>query len=332
MPRDGSGIYAPPAGTTATSGTSIESAKYNAFISDLTADANNARPIVAGGTGATTASAARTALGAQASNAALTSIAALSTAADKGIYTTASNTYATFDLTVAGRALLDDADAAAQRTTLGLGAAATESIVPLSKGGTGAALVDPNADRILFWDDSTGAVAFLTAGSGLTISGTTITAGGGAWTTTGTTSIASGTSSDVVVPSTATQMVIDVVNLSLSGTDDCLLRLLDGGVAKTTGYVSASAFDGGSNAISSSGFRVRMGAPARIFSGQITLDFDTSLNVWRIGGILVETSSGVSSVSFSGYCTNVTTLSGVRLLPISGNFDGGSGTIAVTYR
>ena len=37
-------------------------------------------------------------------------------------------------------------------------------------------LGDPNADRVLFWDDSTGALAYLTAGSGLTISGTSITA------------------------------------------------------------------------------------------------------------------------------------------------------------
>ncbi len=51
--------------------------------------------------------------------------------------------------------------------------------VPMANGGTGANLVDPNADRILFWDDSAGAMTFLTAGSGLTITGTTITASGG---------------------------------------------------------------------------------------------------------------------------------------------------------
>lgn len=133
MPRDGSNIFSPPAGTTATPGTPIESAKYNAFVSDLTALANEARPIVAGGTGATTAAAARTALGVQASSPALTSIAALATAADKGIYTTAANTYATFDLTAAGRALLDDADAAAQRVTLGLGELATAADVSLAQ-------------------------------------------------------------------------------------------------------------------------------------------------------------------------------------------------------
>jgi hypothetical protein len=42
-----------------------------------------------------------------------------------------------------------------------------------------AALADPDADRILFWDDSASAYTFLTAGTGLTITGTTIEAAGG---------------------------------------------------------------------------------------------------------------------------------------------------------
>ena len=45
----------------------------------------------------------------------------MTTAADQGIYLTASDTYSVYSLTAAGRALLDDADVAAQRTTLGLG-------------------------------------------------------------------------------------------------------------------------------------------------------------------------------------------------------------------
>lgn len=53
-------------------------------------------------------------------DAGLTSIAGLTTAADKMIYTTAADTYAVADLTSAGRDLLDDVDAAAQRATLGL--------------------------------------------------------------------------------------------------------------------------------------------------------------------------------------------------------------------
>jgi|DEB0MinimDraft_10_1074344.scaffolds.fasta_scaffold05564_2 hypothetical protein len=89
--------------------------------------------IADGGTGASTASAARTNLGVaigtnvQAYDAGLQSISGLTTTADQMIYTTSSDTYATTSLTSAGRALLDDANASAQRTTLGLGTIATQN-------------------------------------------------------------------------------------------------------------------------------------------------------------------------------------------------------------
>jgi hypothetical protein len=79
-----------------------------------------------GGTGASDATNARINLGlaigtnVQAYDAGLNSIAGLTTAADKMIYTTALDTYAVTDLTAAGRALIDDASTAAQQGTLGL--------------------------------------------------------------------------------------------------------------------------------------------------------------------------------------------------------------------
>ncbi len=61
----------------------------------------------------------------QAYDATLLSIALLGTAADRMAYTTGVDTWAEAVMTAAGRALMDDADAATQRTTLGLGNAAT---------------------------------------------------------------------------------------------------------------------------------------------------------------------------------------------------------------
>lgn len=60
-------------------------------------------------------------------DAGLASIASLTTVADRMIYTTGADAYAVATLTSAGRALLDDADASAQRTTLGLGDLATQN-------------------------------------------------------------------------------------------------------------------------------------------------------------------------------------------------------------
>lgn len=188
MPRV-DGVYSPPAGTKGAPNTVIQSSKYNALVDDVAADANAARPITAGGTGATNATAARTALGlaigtnVQAYDAGLQSIAGLTTAANQMIYTTAADAYATTALTPFARTILDDADAATARATLGANSAAnlTTGTLPnarlvgdysfanldLSGGLTlaGGSGINFNNDDTLTYDDSTNTYSLTADGS-----------------------------------------------------------------------------------------------------------------------------------------------------------------------
>lgn len=71
------------------------------------------------------------------------------------------------------------ADGSVTLTNKTIGVGQLSGQVALTNGGTGANLSDPNADRILFWDDSAGAVTWLTLGTNLSISDTTLNASGG---------------------------------------------------------------------------------------------------------------------------------------------------------
>ena len=129
-------------------------------LSSGTASVSAQLPVSLGGTGAASASAARTALGVaigsdvQAFDADLGAIAGLTSAADKGIQFTGSGTAATYDLTAAGKALLDDANAAAQLVTLGVNATAAElNIMDGDTAASSTTLAD--ADRLVVNDDGT---------------------------------------------------------------------------------------------------------------------------------------------------------------------------------
>jgi hypothetical protein len=134
-------------------------------------------------------------------------------------------------------------------------------------------LTDPNADRILFWDDSAGATAWLTLGTNLSISGTTINAtdtnttysAGAGITLTGTTFSHTDTSSQTSVNNSGRTFIQDIT------LDDY------GHVTAITSATDADTYVGTVTSVAVSGSNGLTGSGTVTTSGTINLQHaDTS--------------------------------------------------------
>jgi hypothetical protein len=164
----------------------------------------------------------------------LTAIAAL---ASTGIAVrTASNTWAQRTITAGTAIAVTNGDGVSGNPTIALSHLGIQS------------LTDPNADRILFWDDSAGATAWLTVSTGLTLSGTTLTTSGGV--------ISGLTSGRVPFSNGATSITDDDGLTYVSGSNRLFVGVLGSNIIDINGgsaNIAISDTTGYSNSITSSG-------------------------------------------------------------------------------
>ena len=156
--------------------------------------------------------------------------------------------------------------------------------LPLANGGTGASLTDPEADRILFWDDSTGATRFLTVGSGLQISDTTLSS-----------TDAGGT----------------VTSVNVSGGTTGLTT--SGGPVTTSGTITLAGTlavaNGGTGSTTASGALTNLGLTATAtelnYTDGVTSNIQTQLNAKGVGSVTSVGGTGtVQGLTLSGTVTS----------------------------
>ena len=152
MPRS-SGVYAAPPGTTVTTLTVLASAPYNAFIADLEADANNPRPITAGGTGAPSADAALTNFGGTTVGKAVFTAASKSAAQAAIGAELPAGAIAHFALSTAPSGWLKANGQAVSRTTYATLFAAMGTLFGAGDGSTTFNLPDLRGEFLRSWDD-----------------------------------------------------------------------------------------------------------------------------------------------------------------------------------
>lgn len=358
IPRDGSGIYSKAAGTTAVAATTIQSAKYNAAMDDLVTDANTARPVVAGGTGVSSVSAAQAAFKIPPFDGAAT-ISGAWTYTGNALFN--NNITLGFGTTVGTRttiahngtnAIITDASSGLIAKTASFkvqNAAGTEdmieavqdSFVKLRYNNTARLTttvtgVDVTGDLEADSFSGPGVSTNITTDTGSTTKVPHVAAveayvaANSKILTLATRVSASGTTVDFTgIPAGVKEIVVMFDGVSLSGTDNILVQLGDAGGFEATGYISSSG-DSASQSVSTVGFVIRNTLATDRPTGSVFLNLmDAATFQWvqqhgmyRAGGSAI---AGGGSKSLSAELTQV------RITTDGTNtFD--AGTINIAYR
>jgi hypothetical protein len=162
--------------TQATNAATSATAAAGSATTATTQATNAATSATAAAGSATTATTQATNAATSATAAAGSATTATTQATNAATSATAAAGSATTATTQAGNAATSATAAAGSAT-----AAAASAVAAAASAATiGALGTDPNADRIVFWDDSGNGLAYLTMGTNLTITGTTLDAASGA--------------------------------------------------------------------------------------------------------------------------------------------------------
>lgn len=178
---------------------------------------------------------------------------------------------------------------------------------------TALTLADPNADRIMFWDDSANTYAHLTVGSGLLLSGTTLTAPGsgfdeaGSYALTGTWDFDSAT----VTFGTFTATTLNATNLQIAST------------AVTSSAAELNALDGVPAGLTAAELGVLDGIPGGLTATEIGYaDGVTSAIQTQLDTKI--TASSTSTLTNKRITQRIATLTdAATVTPATDSYDGG---------